>query len=285
MSSAPPPTYNFSNINFNSSFYTTTSTTGFSLASAKKIFLSKTSSDTAIGPISFTSPTSISQALNLSNSSTNFGTINFNNIAGNVLATLYSDSSGLNIDFKDLTEGFNVVANSLNVLKVLASGISLSSPYSLSYSTPPTLSNNQVGFSYNSSTVVSHTFSALGSITLYNSTNQVPLPVGIYYFSGGYTTSPSGFSGTVQTGTGFQIGYALGTSSTPASNARTSLYNGISNIITSNVTNTNVYSVGAVVNINTANSYLTSFYNVNISAYTSGSLLVTIPYYTVVRIA
>ena len=286
MSSTNPPIYNFSGINFNSSYYIIPSSgSGVGLGVLKTFFLLKNGTDTATGPITFKNPTYISQTINLSNP-TNNGTINFTNSSNNILSSLYTSADALIVDIMNMANGFNVVSNGTNILKALSTGLELSIPYSLNYTSIPTLTSLQVGFSHSTNTNVSFTFNSVSSNTIYNSNNQTSLPIGVYSFISSYISTPSSFVGSVSSGTGFQIGYCLGTSSVASSNTKTSLYNGISNLTyNATMSGVSVFSVGSIINITTANSYITSFITANVSAYTSGSYTIAIPNYTVYRIA
>ena len=170
--------------------------------------------------------------------------MNFVDSANNVLSTIYNSPNTLNFDFGDLPNGFNVLSNGTTIMSVLSSGLSLAFPYTFGYTTPPTLTSAQVGYSYGATTPVSYSsLTAAGSTTIYNSLNQVALPVGVYYITVGYIYSPSGFTGTVGSGaSGLQIGYCLGTSATPSSNVKTSIDNGISNVTTSALSTSYAYS-------------------------------------------
>lgn len=288
MSSYPAPTYYFSNIGFNTNFYVvSTSSGGVSLSALKNYFLSKKENDTCNSQITFNSAnTNFANIVNLS-SSTGQGEVHFNDSTNtNTLSSIYSTSTTLTIDTKTLTNGLIVKNNTgTNLLQANASGLSLVSPLNMAYATAQDFSSSStVGYNINCITSSNATLSTATTSTIYNSNNQVALPIGVYLFSALYTFVANGFSGTISSST-TSFGYSSGTSATPSTNTKTTLYTYMANSIHTSSTLNFPYNFSQIVSITTANSYLVPFLIVTLTGTISGTLQLRIDGYNLTRIA
>jgi hypothetical protein len=258
MTSVIPPTYYFTNIDFNNSYYNST-TSYITTAQAKNTFLNKKVADVATAQETFTAgiltdsiqPYGLLGNLNIGTFATTtgfqLGSINTTaNIAmGNSL------TSG-NLNFGNSAGTGTIYFNMNNVF---------SFPISLAYSSANIVNNiNQIGFSpYTTNTkILSSAVSALGTYPIYTPTTLLSA-IGSYYFT---MTGMLSITGTITAGTiqPLQAGYTFGTSSTASANTATVLYGSTNVFNLANSSNKEIpFTVSYPISETTQTNYLAGY--------------------------
>lgn len=276
-----PPTYYFNNIDFNT-YYFTTLTSSASFASLKPYFLNKFIGDTATGTKTITSGARCSNPLNMVKTQFAFPQINFKSNTGTLRGILTCDISTLILDTQTLGNGFRILSNGNVLYNISPTLFEIPGTYAYSFSSSPLYTVSQIGFNYGTNTP-SYTGNktAVGTYLAYNSTNAVALPIGVYKIM--INATLAGVSSANLSVFPFIVGYTLGTNSTASLNTANPIWTSPRSYTFSANYNFSVNCVD-IVTITVDNSYLSAYSSTRISAYIIGSLQSGISSYSVIRI-
>lgn len=281
------PIYYFNGIDFNSSFFQSSSSSSSSSASLnqlKQYFIDKTNETnetTVTGEITFNSNPVTFNALDMDISAP----IKFYDELSAHQSSIFNDGTTLYIDTK--SNNFKVTSGSTtsptNLLLLSSSSLQFPKTLKYNYTTAPTYTSAQIGYSYGSNTIgYTGNRTTLGSFSAYGSGTLVPLPIGTYIIN---INSALGGVGTANlVCSSFVVGYSLGLGTSSSANPKFPLFTSSTYIFSSINANYN-FSHCAVVNVTANNSYLGTYSIVTLSAYVGGSLQSGISSYSVVRIA
>lgn len=270
------PTYYFTNIQYNNAFFkqSSTSSSGVgSLSLYKTLFLDKQNADSTTGNIiKFASPTTFNNWINVYSPASNPSLI-FKNSSFSSNNTFFTSSTTdltIQMMYAFSPIGMKVLQNSIEVFYLNTTGKLSSTRLNYVFSSSPTRLSSQIGFNYSNTTLMSTgNISTAGDYYSYGAFNNIPLSVGRYLlvmnFGISSIASPVGVLNS------FEMGYTLGTSTTPSSNANY-LTLASPNLSTtdsfSGSMNYNFcYKTMSVVNVGTNNSY--------VHPYVLGTILVT----------